>query len=1026
MNESLLQSLMRLFAIMVSINRDVVHILARNFVESFLTEEFNPTLAKRYLKVFDQYSKELEGYEKGKKNKKIAAWSVKILTICQQVVEELHIRHRFTILISLIRFSKYVSEVSATTSLYGNLRDAIRTVADGLLIRKEEYEACSTFITDKFYKVEDRNNLLIVSNDKEFLDGEIKHVQKDNFPGQLIVLRIERADTYLFQYLGKAKLHIQGKYIFPRHVYLLPKASSIKGETFAPCITPTSFPASSGWARSAIHFAARDIEFRYKNSPNGIKRFSFQGRSGELVGVLGGSGAGKSTLLRVLTGSMELDHGDIFINGFHLRDDAEELEGIIGFVPQDDLLMEELTVYQNLWFNARLCLDGNSPEEIRHTVEHVLNELDLFEARHLKVGTPLNNTISGGQRKRLNIALELVREPQILFVDEPTSGLSSTDSENVVALLKEQAMKGKLVIANIHQPSSDLFRQFDKILVLDRGGFPVYAGNPLEGITYVKTLARRVDANEAECRTCGNTNPEEILKVIEERDVDQFGEFTSRRKIKPAHWYQEYKQRIEAGVELKTVRTWVPFNKFMIPTPFRQFLIFFKRNLLAKLADRQFMSIALLVAPLLALILGYFSKYVAGTETDPRAYVFSQNENLPAYLFMSVVVALFLGLIVAAEEIIKDRKILERESFLNLNRSAYLLSKIGLLFLLSAFQMLLFVFIGNRILEIRGMDFSYWLVLFSTACFANLLGLNISDGLKSVVAIYVIVPFLLVPQIMLAGVIVKFDKLYYRFASHETVPLSGNVMASRWAYEALAVNQFMNNAYQIDLSEMERMESNVNFDRQFLIPALVQEIGDAEALLPQRTQPEFAAHLETARRGMEGIFLVKEKPDPGSLSPDRFDATVARDLTQWLEAYRSQLTLHRNRLLLEKDKRIDSLIRASGGAEAYRQLKQDRYNESLADLVLNRNELHKIVNLDGTLVRKMEPIHQNPDSPWGRSHFFASYKHLGSWRVPCLYFNLLVIWAMTLGLYVTLRFRVLAKVLAALGSLQNRRRPFVS
>ncbi len=181
----------------------------------------------------------------------------------------------------------------------------------------------------------------------------------------------------------------------------------------------------------------------------------------------------------------------------------------------------------------------------------------------------------------------------------------------------------------------------------------------------------------------------------------------------------------------------------MVPGAFRQFLIFFKRNLLSKLADRQFMSIALLVAPLLAMILGFFSKYIAGDETDPHRYIFSQNENLPAYLFMSVIVALFLGLIIAAEEIIKDRRIQERESFLHLNRSAYLLSKMSLLFILSAIQMLMFVLIGNLIMEIKGMTFSYWLILFSTACFANMLGLNISDGLKSVVAIYVIVPFLL-------------------------------------------------------------------------------------------------------------------------------------------------------------------------------------------------------------------------------------------------------------------------------------------
>ncbi len=332
---------------------------------------------------------------------------------------------------------------------------------------------------------------------------------------------------------------------------------------------------------------------------------------------------------------------------------------------------------------------------------------------------------------------------------------------------------------------------------------------------------------ENECATCGNTNPEEILQIIEARNVNEYGEFTSTRKTPPAKWYRLYREKIETGLEFETRESWVPYNKFMIPGAFRQFLIFFHRNLLSKLADRQFMSIALLVAPLLAVILGFFSKYVSGDESDPHLYIFSQNENLPAFLFMSVIVALFLGLIIAAEEIIKDRRIQERESFLNLNRTSYLLSKISLLFILSAIQMFFFVIIGNLIMEIKGLTFSYWLILFSTACFANLLGLNISDGLKSVVAIYVIVPFLLVPQILLAGVIVKFDKLHYKFASHHTVPVSGDLMASRWAYEALIVNQFVNNRYQDDFYDHEMLESNVTYDMQFLIPTLIQEIQDA-------------------------------------------------------------------------------------------------------------------------------------------------------------------------------------------------------
>lgn len=1023
MNESMLNSLMRLFAIMVSINRGALHILAHNFVESFLIQQFSRKLADKYLLIFDEHTKELDVFEKGRRGKKISSWSVKILAICHQITEELHITHRFMILLSLIRFARYFSEASMAGSDFSNIiSDAVRTVADGLLISEEEFENCSTFISDKFYYVPRKEDLLIVSDDREFMEGEVTHLQKNNLSGQIYILRIPRADIYLYYYIGKARLESNGKYVFPRHVYILPRGGSIRGEGISPIYYSDII---SGYIRYTeghkVNFFAKELEYYFRNSENGIHPFSFLGRSGQLVGIIGGSGAGKSTLLKLLNGSLKPHGGGIYINGSNLHNKSDELEGIIGYIPQDDLLIEELTVYQNLHFNARLCLDGLSHAEIDEAVESVLRDLDLFEARDLKVGSPLNKFISGGQRKRLNIALELIREPHVLFVDEPTSGLSSTDSENVVALLKEQALKGKLVFSTIHQPSSELFKQFDHLLVLDRGGFMVYSGNPIDGVTYFKQLAERVDASESECVTCGHTNPDEILHVIEARDVDEYGAFTTSRKTSPAEWYAHYREKIESGLEFVLEKSWIPYNKFLVPGAFRQFLIFFKRNFLSKLADRQFMSIALIVAPLLALILGYFSKYVAGDESDPHNFIFSQNENLPAYLFMCVIVALFLGLIIASEEIIKDRRIQERESFLHLNRTSYLMSKILLLFMLSAIQMLLFVVIGNLIMEIRGMGFRYWLILFSTACFANLLGLNISDGLKSVVAIYVIVPFLLVPQILLAGVIVKFDKLHYKFASHQVVPAAGDLMASRWAYEALAVTQFTHNSYQKDLYDNEMLVSNVTYDLQFLIPAIKQELEEAVSRhQADPASPGLNLAMATIREAFSSIILTSPYSGLDRMYPDQFSPDAAEEALKWLDSYHNALDRHRRRIGRESDRMVDSLKREAGGLDNYLALKRANDNEQLNSLVLNRNDLHKIIKRDGRLIRKMDPVYMYPVKRNGRSHFYASVKQVGNLSLSTFVFNILAIWFMTIVLYIMLRYSLLRKTIDFFGDLRRK------
>ena len=142
------------------------------------------------------------------------------------------------------------------------------------------------------------------------------------------------------------------------------------------------------------------------------------------------------------TGKQNLHQGNLYINGYDIHADSEKLTGLIGFVPQDDMLIEELTVYQNLYFNARLCFGDYNEEQLNKTVEKVLIDLDLYEIKDLQVGDPMNKKVSGGQRKRLNIGLELMREPAVLFVDEPTSGLSSFDSEKVMVLLKNQALAG--------------------------------------------------------------------------------------------------------------------------------------------------------------------------------------------------------------------------------------------------------------------------------------------------------------------------------------------------------------------------------------------------------------------------------------------------------------------------------------------------------------------------------------------------------------------------------------------------------
>src|SRR5258708_3156406 len=355
---------------------------------------------------------------------------------------------------------------------------------------------------------------------------------------------------------------------------------------------------------------------------------------------MGASGAGKSTLLHVLNGNEKPSKGQVLINGIDIHREPGKIEGVIGFVPQDDLLIEDLTVYQNLYFASKLCFSHLNEDEIDFLVLKTLDDLGLNEAKDLKVVSPLEKTISGGQRKRLNIGLELLREPAVLFVDEPTSGLSSRDSENIIDLLKELSLKGKLVFAVIHQPSSDIFKMFDRLVILDTGGYQIYYGNPVDAVIYFKKNINMVNSDEGECHTCGNVNPEQIFNIIETKVINEFGNFTNKRKFSADQWNKVFQEKIKLLSVARQNET--PHSTLRIPNWIKQTHLFGLRDVLSKLSNTQYLVINLLEAPALAFILAFIVKYYNSDDQLNPGYIFNKNLNMPAYFFMSVIVALFM------------------------------------------------------------------------------------------------------------------------------------------------------------------------------------------------------------------------------------------------------------------------------------------------------------------------------------------------------------------------------------------------
>ncbi len=1008
MSETILKALMRLFAIIANVNKDGVSDTSRSIVESFLKQQLNQQQVQEYLQFFDEY---LEVYhrdivgdnEKGRK--RTSSNSVKVLKICQTINEALEQEQKVIVLLQLLEFISFGAQITEKEL------DFTKTVGDTFNISELDYLNAKAFILDSVTEIVNKDNLLIIDKDAESHIENVKHIQSKNLEGRIYILQLNSANIFIFRYIGETDLLLNGHNILLNRSYILTKGATIRSpkiNTIYYSDVVSEYLHSK--IKTTVTFSAIDVEYRFKTGEIGLHKFNFSEEGGQLIGIMGGSGVGKSTLLNVLNGNYKPETGKVLINGYDLHAEGDMLQGFIGFVPQDDLLIEELTVYQNLYYNARLCMSQLSDQEINLRVDKMLEDLELIETKNLTVGSPLNKFISGGQRKRLNIALELIREPQILFVDEPTSGLSSMDSEMVMDMLKEQALKGKLVIINIHQPSSEIYKMFDKLLILDKGGYLIYNGNPIDAVVYFKTISNHVNPMESECITCGNVNPEQVLQIVEAKVVDEYGKLTRVRKISPIEWYDLFLKHISEKIVLKTDKKELVENQFKIPGKFGQFKIFTTRNILTKLTNRQYMLINFLETPLLAFILAFFTKYIAGTEQDSWKYIFSLNENIPIFIFMSVVVALFVGLTVSAEEIIRDRLILKREKFLNLSHFSYINSKVIVLFAISAIQTVTFILVGNSLMGIKGMFFEYWLILFSTACCANMIGLNISAGLNSVVTIYILIPFLLVPQLLFSGTMVKFDKLHKRIASYQYVPVLGDMMPSRWAYEALAVNQFKNNEFEKHFFDVDKIKSQAAYITSFLIPQLVQKADLAVDGKPE--EKENSLKILRHELTLFGNKYAKHQySQMDLLTTEKYNLQVAADVKEHLQKVKSYYNKLYNKASSKRDGIIENLIAEKGGKEKLDQLKENYHNEMLANFVLNKQELQKIIENDGMLIQTMDPVFRDPEARNGRAHFYASEKHIGNISIDTLWFNTMVLWLLSFVLYLTLYFDVIKRII---------------
>lgn len=1007
MSEEILKALMELFAIVVKQDGGILQ-LERQYVTNFLEKQLSSNLMIKYQLLFDEYTGPVKQVEYNPDNNSPSVRdSVKIFNICKQINRTLNREQKTVVLIRLFEL------INSSKKFTPQRMNIMSIVAEVFRILPEEFTAIEQFVISTEPEKIRHPEILVLRPGTTVC--EICNKMHDGYSDTTIMfLRISSVDLYFTRYFSKDQLLLNGIPVSAGNIHSFPKGGSLRLQNrHAFYYSDVNSKFRSEALLNKISFFVNKVSYRPDNKQRTLVNLTISAEQGNLIGILGASGSGKTTLLNLMSGIVAPSTGSVTLNGLDIIRDKKALEGVMGFVPQDDLLIEELTVFENLYYPACQCLGDKSDEEIEGVVVKLLTSLGLIDKRDLKVGTPLNKIISGGQRKRLNISLELIREPSVLFIDEPTSGLSSRDSENIMDLLRELALKGKLVFTVIHQPSSDIFKMFDKVVILDQGGYMVYYGNPVDAVIHFKTIDYQINASQGECPSCGNVNPEIIFKILEAQVVDEFGNYTEKRKVKPKQWADRFKI-LNTAEPVKEV-TETPVRNLNKPGQFKQFILYLSRDFKSKISNTQYVIMTLLEAPVLAFILSFIIRYIPDPNSD--VYYFSENENIPIYIFMSIIVALFLGLTISAEEIFHDRKILKREQFLNLSRNSYLLAKILMLVGISALQSFLFIIVANPILEISGMFFNYWLALFATAACANMIGLIISSSFNSVITIYIVIPLLIIPMMVLSGAMFSFDKLNRKISRVDKVPLIAEIIPTRWTYEALMVSQFKDNRYSTlvyndnreSFYSIQKKISEAEFNTVYRLPELLKVL---ESTLPENANPvtghsEIVSNLRLIKNETSKIARFTNFPEfryIGFLDPDNFTPAIADSLSAYMAGAIKFFNGISNSAIHLKDQFFNL------NEERLRRLEKRYYNYKLEEIVTKYYEPDKILRFNDSFIQNTHPVYQDPDRNEilsFRTHFFAPTKNIFGAVIDTFVFNISVIFFGIIVLYLILYYDLL-------------------
>ena len=392
MSERILRALMQLFAIIAQVdesndtnedNQLIKSSKAIGIIASFLRSEIREKLIEKYIGLFNDHLNTIHQKQAKKdgEKKRTSLNSVKVLRICSQINEELTQKQKVIVLIRIIEF------IQSNENVTEQEIEFVNTVAEAFNIAKEEYDLITDFVlSSSFHKMKSNDVVSVVSRSNDITENTILLEGLDD---EIRILFLRSIHLLFFRYFGKEELSLNGQFIQNDRTHILTQGATLHTQRSKSLyFSDVMSKYNKLKLETKLSFRTEKVSFNFRSGEPGLQPLDLLEESGNLVGIMGGSGTGKSTLINILNGNIRPSDGKVLINGIDLHKEKNKLQGIIGYVSQDDLLIEELSVFQNIYFNAKLCFGNLSERELKRKVIDVLYALGLYDIKDLVVGTP--------------------------------------------------------------------------------------------------------------------------------------------------------------------------------------------------------------------------------------------------------------------------------------------------------------------------------------------------------------------------------------------------------------------------------------------------------------------------------------------------------------------------------------------------------------------------------------------------------------------------------------------------------------